>query len=762
MSHKATPTRWRHLSIGSMLLLTLSFLARGAHADDVALCFGGSGTVEAPAPKLAADAKGVCVQFRFKAFVPPAQAMRIVSQWTDDPKAADVPGFHLDLVPGNHLAFTLRVGKGRSVSVNSKETWDLRRWHHVAAAWNSSEITLYLDGKPVGERQLDGAALAASTLPLMVGQGAAASSAAKSAEPPSFKGFVGDVAVFSAMPDAATVAQRTEKGFDKADPLLAAYLPLRQAAPGATTPESVSGQEAKLSTGLAHTGWCATSFWDQPDASPVNLHVFSYDLSAPARARSSSGDAPPALSNPVRMILLQNSRTRQFGVLWQDKADNGIYVTWIDPDFSGHSTTRLKSMPDGILAAGCTDASGNLCYVEIQKVPANRSAADPLKAVLHAASGEGKPLGELPLDTSQKALNVWNYGGRWVASMTSVNGAFALILPRTMYQSPDGLNHQGAIAIVFPPNDPAKYKNFGQITGHEFGNVLSVDSRGEFLGMDLGDCYPRGVGLHKFTNNQMVSRVVFTFKTQHSTSPRNGSPKYDEISTDGKTYYKWSNDNNTYTELGGAVEGRVSYSVIFSTDRSTAGRVLDNSRAFHGCDDPRDLAMVRIIKDFEKAPHGNEVSDAILAGGRPAGSTFETGGFFNFAGNWTKQRETGVIWLTHHKSGEAAHAPHPIRLHDGSILILWEKTSPEGRSFCATNVSEDGTLLCEAASPGSTLHLNREDAIIPANGRDFFLATDKSDNTERLCFVYEDFQIAAGGSGAGKASSAKKAGTNSK
>jgi hypothetical protein len=43
----------------------------------------------------------------------------------------------------------------------------------------------------------------------------------------------------------------------------------------------------------------------------------------------------------------------------------------------------------------------------------------------------------------------------------------------------------------------------------------------------------------------------------------------------------------------------------------------------------------------------------------PQGSTSETGGFFNFAGNWTKQRETGVIWLTRHKSHESAHAPHP-------------------------------------------------------------------------------------------------------
>ena len=49
------------------------------------------------------------------------QAMRAVSQWTDDPKAADSSWFHFDLAPGDRLTFTLRVGKERSITVTSKE-----------------------------------------------------------------------------------------------------------------------------------------------------------------------------------------------------------------------------------------------------------------------------------------------------------------------------------------------------------------------------------------------------------------------------------------------------------------------------------------------------------------------------------------------------------------------------------------------------------------------------------------------------------------
>jgi hypothetical protein len=303
-----------------------------------------------------------------------------------------------------------------------------------------------------------------------------------------------------------------------------------------------------------------------------------------------------------------------------------------------------------------------------------------------------------------------------------------------MYKSGDGLNHQGAIAVVFSARDPAMFKNFGQITGHSFGNLVTVNSRGEFLGIDLGDCYPRGIHLHKFTSRKKTSRLVFTYKTAHATSPRNDSPVYEQISTGGKTFYQWSNDNNTYTELGGAVEGRLSYSVIFSTDRSLEGRVLDNSRAIRGCDDPRDLAMIRVIKDFDRAPGGITKGDAILAG-IPEGTTVETGGFFNFAGKWSPQRVAGVIWLTKHRQGEEAHAPQPFRLPDGTILILWEKTGPDGPAVCSTRVTEAGKIVSTASRPGLELRFNREGHMIALGDCVYLLATEKATGNTRLCFV---------------------------
>lgn len=732
--------------------LAATLLARPAPAaDEFALCFGTGGTVEAPAPKLPADGKAFCAEFRFKALSSVSQPVRVVSQWSDDPKAADAGSFHLGLLPGNKVAFTLRVGKGRTDTVTGKDAFTPQAWHHVLATWNGAEATVYLDGKPIGSRKIDNAAFPATSLPLVVGQPPAAGAKA-SQPPPAFRGFVSDVAVWSAVPAADAVAQRAAKPVEAGAAGLALHLPLREAGPAEAVKDVVSGQDARLSPALARAGWCATTMWDQPAPPKPNLHVFSYDLSAPPRAASGAGgDGPPAPVKPSRMTLIQNPKTQQFGMLWQDKASNGIFVTWVDADLKAHETFPLKGTDDGILAAGCADANGNLCYVEIQRTPANRDPDKPLLAWFRGASSTGKALGEVPLATTagENGLNVWSYGGRWVGSMAYANNAFGLILPRTMYKSPDGLNHQGAIAVVFPANDPAKYKNHGQVSGHSFGNLTSVGSANEFLGLDLGDCYPRGVNLTKFTAAGKASRIVFTFKTQHATEARNGSPKYDEISTGGRTFYKWSNDNNTYTELGGVVEGRVSYSVVFSTDRSTEGKVLDNSRAFRECDDPRDLALVRVVKNFDQVKSTNEVSDALLAGGPPAGTTAETGGFFNFGGSWTKQRQTGVIWLTKHKSGEAARAPHPVRLADGNVLILWEKDggSDDG-ALCATKVSEDGKVLGESARPAAGLKLNREDRAVASGGRSFLLATDTSSGAAKLCFVYDDGPAPAAAGGA--------------
>ena len=50
-----------------------------------------------------------------------------------------------------------------------------------------------------------------------------------------------------------------------------------------------------------------------------------------------------------------------------------------------------------------------------------------------------------------------------------------------------------------------------------------------------------------------MNKVVYNFKTLHGQEEKNMAgtpfPKYKEASKNGKNFWQWSNDNNTYTEL---------------------------------------------------------------------------------------------------------------------------------------------------------------------------------------------------------------------
>lgn len=193
------------------------------------------------------------------------------------------------------------------------------------------------------------------------------------------------------------------------------------------------------------------------------------------------------------------------------------------------------------------------------------------------------------------------------------------------------------------------------------------------------------------------------------------------------TFYKWSNDNAVYTELGGLFEDKRSYTIVFATDQGLDGRVLDNSRAFGGCNDPRNLALVRVVKDFGRAAAGTEIEDALiedaLMASLPRKVVAETGGYFDFSGRWHKQRVVGVTWLTPYTKGEAAHAPQLLPREDGNLLLLWEKSG--GKSALHAMVIEpDGTVTTpEFALPFFT-EFNRQDRVLAIGGHTYVLATD--------------------------------------
>ncbi len=739
------------------LCVVLVLAALPARGNDYGLCFGNGGRIRTPPLKMPAGLQRLTVEFRFKALALPPRQVSLVSQLADDAQPVDKGFFHMDLTPRGQIAFTFRGVKGQPETITSKTAWDVERWHHAAAAWDGSELKLYFDGKAIGSRRLSAFTLPANVgLPLVIGP-AAARSGDKQAD---YQGFIGEVAVWSTARGADAVAQDAGKSLTGNEPGLAAYFSFREAAPAEVLKDKVSGGEGKIPAVLACTGWCRTPMWDQPQPARPYLHLFAYNLSSvpkrrerqtpahnrPGTAAKNQSSTPkeredttaesPLLKGPSRQILVSNAKTQQAGILWQEKTSGEIYITWVDADLTSHETIKLKSMANGVLAAGTTDPAGNLCYLEIQKGPVDPKPTVALRAEMYGAGPDGQSLGERKYDTTtaKGGFNIRSYEDAGSpGSMVYQNGMLGLILPRIIDSG-----HQVASVYVFSAHDPATFKDLGTASSHSYGNFVVRESRGGFLAVDLGDNYPRGVHLHRFSPTGMVSRVVFTYKTVHLPFPRKeGSAVYKEISSSGKTFYQWSNDNAVYTELGGVVEGQASYSVIFATDRSPEGRVLDNRHAVEGHgDDPRDLAMLRIIKDFERAPGGTEVSDAILAG-IPEGSQSETGGFYDFGGQWIRQRIAGVIWLTHCKKGQGVHAPQPLRFRDGTILILWEKSGPDGPAICGTRVAESGRILSQSICPTLDWQFNRGDHSIVLGDRVFLLATDKATGETRLCFVYD-------------------------
>ncbi|HEX7901685.1 MAG TPA: LamG domain-containing protein [Planctomycetota bacterium] len=645
------------------MLGALIALALAGGPDEKGLYFGApGGTVTVP--ELALADGPVTVEFRFKTLEKLKGTFRVVSQ---------AGRFHVALGASGKVDFGLIGDIPKTVS--ARAAWKDGKWTHVACVWDGAEAAIYVDGKKAAGEKIEGfGKLATSKAPLVIGH--AADPKIKSKD--FFEGFLSDVAVWNA-------AVSTPATLSGKEPNLAGFWALRGKADG-------------LSPSLERAGWCRTSWWFDEKPDRPYLHLFGYDA---------------GLAGATRAILVDNESKGDVGVLWQDKTD--VKVTWVDPGLGEPRTSTLKSLPGAALVCGAADAKGNVYYLMVES-----TAGDRVKASMFLAAADGKPLKEVPVDTTQGGWNIYNYGGRWVGSMTIAKDSGCLIIPRTMHMGGDGLRHQGAIAVTFPP-DLSKFQNHGQTSGHSFGNLLTQTRQGEFLGLDLGDNYPRGVHLHRISNGARTSRVLYTYKTAHGTSARNGSPPYPEISGNGKSYFKWSNDNGTYTELGGVAEGKMSYSVIFATDRSPEGKVLDNSR-IGIANEPRDVAMLRVIKNFEKAPGGSEVSDAIMAGPVP-GAKPETGGFFDFGGRWQAQRVTGVLWLTNYPSGEAAHAPQLFPRKDGTITVLWEKTGGTDAGLHALTVEESGKKLGEVMRLAPTT-LARETLPIRVGDRLFTLTKD--------------------------------------
>lgn len=776
------------------LLVAVGLVAHAAEA----LYFGDlEGTVEIPADTFPADSDAWTVECRFKLLAIPRQPLRLVSQWNDQkarkgrPAPDDRGRFHLSLGPAGRVTFGFRTADGEEYTTSGLWEKPDDAWHHVAATWNKGQVRLLLDGEMVEQRNYSPElAPAATALPLVVGH-QELNRLLKDKSPPLFEGFISDVAIWRIPREADAIRQdltATRSG-DEAG-LVACYPLLRSSTQATTSPEEsasapttfaapitlddvvkLDSQTKQASTagpkdsrpdmpspglprgvpdagivgGLARAGWYETPVWSEPNTDRPWLHLGRHDLSArPEAMREDDTEALPALNSHIRR-LVANDKTQQAGVLWQDLHTRQVYVTWVEPDLSRLRCASLPVLEKSDLVAATWAPAGHLYYLMIEPLPGGRPESEVPKSMIRLVKPDGELVCESPVDMGPGAFSWYTPYGR--GNMAYADGGVSVILPRTFCNGdPTGqaAHHQGAVTATFTA-DLSRVAIFGNSASHSLGSVLSSASTNDPLGLELGDCFPRSLQLHKFTirrdlppsgqPNQplpfnRVSKTIYNYICHQIT-----------IGEPGKEM-KVAHDGNTYTELGGVAEGQLSYSVVFAADRSPEGRTLDYDRVGKE-GDPRDLALLRVVKNFETVPGGYDVQDALMVPSTspdvPQPAPVETGEFRVFTGEVCRQRNTGLIWLTNYGTNERAHAPHVVRRGDGNVLIIWEKTggTDSRPSLWAMVIHESGQTIVPPVCLGVDLELDREDPVIRVGKRDYFLARDRTTNAVQLCWLLD-------------------------
>lgn len=426
--------------------------------------------------------------------------------------------------------------------------------------------------------------------------------------------------------------------------------------------------------------------------------------------------------NRTRHYFCVNLEGEKTGIVWQDESDFSLHFTTIDQNLVKHLTIELPNSNKGFLAAATANSKGEIFYLTIFEQEGN-----PVNAVMSKTNSKTGININNKLDAS-KQLNMFAYRNE-TASMEISGDKVLLMIARTMNKSNDGLNHQGGIAVSFDINNLNLLKNYGQTTGHCFDNYLSVSSTGDFIGINLGDNYPRGINLHRI-NEDMNSKVVYTFKTQHGESADcwgiKTFPLYPEISTTTKKYYKWSNDNNTYTELGAVIETDDGFMVSFLGEPDKNGNALNNNEVETECS--RNVGFVIVKKDFD---NGSE--DIFLSRG-----ISETGGFYTFGGWWSEQKNTGLVWLTKYANPaqETAKNMKTIKLNDGNLLFLWEKWSENNyKKTLALKTSQDGKPIGNIVELGSQVRLDRRDDLLVKGNQVIIMSGNKNEQKLELCII---------------------------
>lgn len=370
--------------------------------------------------------------------------------------------------------------------------------------------------------------------------------------------------------------------------------------------------------------------------------------------------------------------------MWQEYGNNlvgkPIFLTWFEDDGT-HETQRLAEDNHNPWLAGATsDNDGQIYYLEIQDVTQWISnelmggwtvgPTEPCQAwIVHWDTQRNKQQFRRELPSDAMLLNDFTENTA-ALRYDPINNNIGVYFSHRMFRSSDGLNHQRGLGFVFDV-DRMEITGAGhyQTGSHSFQNSMIAAPTGGFIGLELDDGSPRGLQVIKMdAHNKDLGFTPYMFKTRHGSGPENpaGSsfPVYPEISVNGNTFYKWSNDNQVYTVLAqpGIVEVSDGYLIFFAGERPP----LDSSAMEtheQTVQSPRNLGWVKIGK--------NIAAKGVLSGGA---TETETGGFYGFRGEWTSQSHRGIKWLTNYEhKWLIMNKPKSVRLAPNRILLMWEQ-----------------------------------------------------------------------------------------
>lgn len=359
-------------------------------------------------------------------------------------------------------------------------------------------------------------------------------------------------------------------------------------------------------------------------------------------------------NTPKAYVQVSRSESGSEGVVWQDKEDKTIYVTWFDDDLKGSETLKLLTTDVEHLEAAA-GKDGMIIFLTIGTEGKTKSTG--ARTTMYKYNGNtGAQLVSKVHDSSKEGWNIWKHfaaAGSMVWNKDANTVGFTI--SRTMTTAGDGHNHQGTVFVIVDTDDLTVVKYWGQTASHSFGNTVTLGSGGEFLGLDMGDMYPRGILFSRFTPDKKENVKVYSMKRKHGVNPKDGIDEYTAISGNGKTYYKYSgNDNGVYTEIAHSIiEVSDGFMIFFSAEKMP----LDNSKIGSNLNAPRNAGFVKVSKDLE-----------IISSGET-----EKGGYYTGSGEWREEINEGLNWLTEYDSMETnVSRIKAISLEDNTILVYWE------------------------------------------------------------------------------------------